>query len=98
MTQDVPCCAWTRATEAQATAERGYTRPVYKFTKTLRGNKPNKLTFVNVEDKKIHVLTKEEELNRRAEHFWEVLDRDDPDVSAGIQRNTSQQLEMKQTR
>ena len=72
------------AREAQTAAEKGDTRTVYKITKQLTGGFINKTTVVK--DKNGNVLMKEEDqLERWAEHYKEILNRPDPEVDAEIE-------------
>ena len=81
------------ATEAQTAAEKGDTRTVYRITKSLSGGSSRKTTAVK--DKNGEMLMKDEDqLNRWAEHFKEVLNRPDPEEEASIEE-TGQLIEMK---
>jgi len=74
------------AKEAQEAADKGDTRTVYKITKSLTGGFTNTSTIVK--DKNGNTLTKEEDqLDRWAEHFQEVLNRGDPDEEIDIDLN-----------
>jgi len=84
------------AAEAQEAAGRGDTRTVYKMTKTLTGGFTSKTTVVK--DKDGNVLMKaEDQLNRWAEHFKEILNRPNPEEEAII-ADTDFTLEMKRGR
>ena len=81
------------ATEAQAAAEKGDSRTVYRITKTLTGGFVNKTT--TVKDRNGQTLMKsEEQLRRWAEHFKETLNRPDPEEEAII-GDTEFRIEMK---
>jgi len=70
--------------EAQHAAEKGDSRTVYKITKTLTGGFTNSSTIVK--DKNGNALTKnEEQLERWAEHFEEILNRPDPEEEAAVE-------------
>ena len=77
--------------ETQAAADSGDTRTVYKITKTLTGSFGNKSTVVK--DKEGKTLNKEEDLLKRwAEHFQEILNRDDPEEETDIATEGPHQL------
>ena len=76
--------------EAQDAADRNDTRTVYKITKVLTG------TFTNdscvVKDKQGNVLVKEEDQRARwAEHFKEILNRDEPEETFDFTNDQHQQ-------
>ena len=72
------------AAEAQAAAQRGDSRTVYRITKALTGGFTSKTTVVK--DRTGNVLTKDEDQrNRWAEHFRDTLNRPDPEEEAIIE-------------
>ena len=84
------------ATEAQAAAEMGDTRTVYRITKSLTGGFTSKTTAVRDRNGKVLMKT-EDQLHRWAEHFKETLNRPDPEVEATIE-DTGFHVEMKRGR
>ena len=84
------------AHEAQEAADVGDTKTVYRITKILTGGFNNKTNVVK--DKNGVVLTKEEEQRERwAEHFKEILNRPDPEEEAAIE-DMGFNIEMKRGR
>ena len=84
------------AAEAQAAAEVGDTRTVYKITKRLTGGFTSKTTAVRDREGKVLMKT-EDQLHRWAEHFKETLNRPDPEEEAIIE-DTGFHVEMKRGR
>ena len=84
--------------ETQAAADSGDTGTVYKIMKTLTGSFGSKPTIVK--DKEGKTLTMEEDqLQRQAEHFQEILNRDDPEEEIDIDmEGPHQEIEMKKGR
>ncbi|XP_068739101.1 uncharacterized protein [Montipora capricornis] len=82
--------------EAQDAAARRDTRTVYKIAKVLTGSFTNRSSVVK--NKQGNVLSKEEELMTRwAEHFQEVLNRDEPAETLDFDNAEPQQsIEMKE--
>ncbi|XP_059162117.1 uncharacterized protein LOC131945132 [Physella acuta] len=71
----------TMATEAQAAADKGDSRTVYKIIRTLTGGIANRSS--TIKDKNGKVLTTEKhQLKRWAEYFEETLNRPDPEEAA----------------
>ena len=84
------------AQEAQNAADSGDTRTVYRVTKILTRSFYNQATVVK--DKDGNVLMKEEDqLNRWAEHFKEILNRPNPEEEAEIE-DMGFQMEMRRGR
>ena len=72
------------AREAQIAVEKGDTRTVYKITKQLTGGFINKTTVVKVKNGNV-LMKEEDQLERWAEHYKEILNRPDPEVDAEIE-------------
>ena len=81
--------------EAQDATDRRDARTVYKIAKVLIGSFTNRSSVVK--DKQGNVLAKEEEqMTRWAEHFQEVLNRDEPAETLDFDNAEPQQtIEMK---
>ena len=84
--------------ETQAAADSGDTGTVYKIMKTLTGSFGSNSTVVK--DKVGKALAMEEDqLKRWAEHFQEILNRDDPEEEIDIDmEGPHQEIEMKKGR
>ena len=84
--------------EAQDAADTRDTRTVYKITKVLTGSFTNSTSVVK--DKDGNVLAKQEEqLARWAEHFKEVLNREEPAETLDFDAEDQQQtIEMKRNK
>ena len=76
------------AREAEDAANRGELSTVYKITKKLCGKMTNKTTPLKNKDGS-NISTEEERIARWEEHFREVLNRPEPEVTANIEKSNT---------